>query len=401
MSRKDSKGYVLRTGEHQRGDGRYCFSYTDRRGKRHQIYAKNLFALREREAQLRRDYEDGLDPHKAAMIEVSHMVDSYLSTKYDLKMSTRGSYRNSAKYIKEEIGKCKIVDIKKFYYSLILDRGLKATTVDHANTVLHPAFQMAVRDGLLRTNPTEGVMNEIKHSRFWIKEKRKALTVAEQKKLMDFFRTDPQYHGWLPIFTVLIGTGMRIGECLGLTWDDLDFDERTISVNHSLNDRPDDDGNCRKRIETSTKTFAGMRTIPMVEEVFNAFLMEYEFQKIIGFCDEVIDGYSGFIFSTGKRTVLLPGAVNRALHSAIDRANELETEQAKNEKREPVLIPQISVHNLRHTFCTRLCENEPNIKIIQSLMGHHDISTTMDIYADVTGEKKQEAMANLEGKIII
>lgn len=56
---------------------------------------------------------------------------------------------------------------------------------------------------------------------------------------------------------------------------------------------------------------------------------------------------------------------------------------------------------MRHTFCTRLCENESNLKVIQSIMGHSDITTTMDIYAEATQEKKQEIVANLQGKIII
>ena len=88
MPRKDNRGYVLHSGEYQRADGRYCFAYTDRTGKRHQIYSKTLVGMRERKKKLLRDYEDGLDPHKAGTIEVSHMVDSYLATKYDLKVST-------------------------------------------------------------------------------------------------------------------------------------------------------------------------------------------------------------------------------------------------------------------------------------------------------------------------
>ena len=66
-----------------------------------------------------------------------------------------------------------------------------------------------------------------------------------------------------------------------------------------------------------------------------------------------------------------------------------------------MLIPNFSAHSLRHTFCTRLCENESNLKVIQSVMGHSDITTTMDIYAEATDEKKQEIMANLQGKIIV
>ncbi|WP_366936822.1 tyrosine-type recombinase/integrase [uncultured Gemmiger sp.] len=81
--------------------------------------------------------------------------------------------------------------------------------------------------------------------------------------------------------------------------------------------------------------------------------------------------------------------------------NKQETEQARSEGRQPMLIRHFSVHNLRHTFCTRFCENETNLKVIQDIMGHADITTTMNIYAEATKEKKQEAMANLNGKIKI
>ena len=74
---------------------------------------------------------------------------------------------------------------------------------------------------------------------------------------------------------------------------------------------------------------------------------------------------------------------------------------AKEEKRDPVMLPKFSAHNLRHTFCTRLCENESNLKVIQDIMGHKDIQTTMDIYAECTQEKKQEVVTKLTGKIVI
>ena len=89
-------------------------------------------------------------------------------------------------------------------------------------------------------------------------------------------------------------------------------------------------------------------------------------------------------------------------HEVLDTLyNKQETEQARAEGRQPMLIRHFSVHNLRHTFCTRFCENETNLKVIQDIMGHADITTTMNIYAEATKEKKQEAMANLNGKIKI
>lgn len=192
------------------------------------------------------------------------------------------------------------------------------------------------------------------------------------------------------------------GECLGLRWEDVNFKERYISVNHNFVERPDPDHDMKivSHIQTP-KTEAGKRTIPMVDEVFDAFIMEYQIQQCIGFCEEEIDGYSGFIFSTAQGKLYRPGSVNDAIHRCTNKYNRLEKAAAKKEKRDPILLPSFSAHNLRHTFCTRLCENESNLKVIQDIMGHADIKTTMDIYAECTHEKKQEAVSNLQGKIII
>ncbi len=99
--------------------------------------------------------------------------------------------------------------------------GYSGSIVDHVHGLLHPAFNMAVRDGLLRMNPTEGAMAEVKASKYFVVEKREALTVEQQKAFMDYLKDNREYAGWVPIVTVLLGTGMRIGECLGLTWNDL------------------------------------------------------------------------------------------------------------------------------------------------------------------------------------
>lgn len=215
-----------------------------------------------------------------------------------------------------------------------------------------------------------------------------------------YLESDREYEGWLPIITVLLGTGMRIGECIAIRWEDLDFENRMISVNHNLSDRPDSKGVCAKHIQTP-KTEAGTRTIPMIQEVFEAFLTEYEIQKCLGFCEEEIDGYSGFVFTTAYHTVYSAAAVNNAIHRATKAYNDKEEKEAKKDGREPLLLPDFSAHHLRHTFCTRLCENETNLKVIMDIMGHADISTTMDIYAECTKEKKKEVMTNIEGCIII
>lgn len=371
-SRKDTKGYVLRTGECQRSDGRYSYSYTDKESNRHVVYAKSLAELRKKERKIIRDLEDGIDAHAPEKTTVNQLYDKYISEKYDLKPTTKANYIYMYDhFVRESFGRRKIAsvkysDVKKFYYGLLMDQTLKPNTLDNVHTQLHPAFQMAVRDGLIRVNPTDGVMAEIKKSHLWEKPQRHALTIPQQKAFVDFITTHKEYCGWFPVLIVLLGTGMRIGECLGLRWDDLDFEQRTI---------------------------------PMMDEVYEAFLQEYEMQKCMGYESETIDDYTNFVFLTAGGSVLSPGSVNRAITNITEAYNAVETNAARMEKRDPVLLPHFSAHNLRHTFCTRFCENESNLKVIQSVMGHKDISTTMDIYAEATEEKKQEIMASLQGKI--
>ena len=406
-TRKDNKGRVLRKGESQRkSDLRYIYQYIDPNKKRRVIYANDLPALREKIKNVVRDDLDGIRMYCDGKATLNYVFDRYIATKRNLKENTKVNYIYMYNrfvrptFGKRFIGKIKYSDIKRFYYGMILDEEMKPNTLEIIHTQLHPAFQMAVRDEILRQNPTDGVMAEIKKSHIWEKNPRHALTIPQQKAFMDYLKAHREYHGWLPILTVLLGTGMRIGECLGLRWDDLDFENRIISVNHTFVYRPDEKGKSAKHISTP-KTISGRRTIPMIDEVFNAFLDEYELQKCVGFSSEEIDGYSNFVFVTATGSIYLPSAVNRAIERARVAYNKEEVNKAEKEDREPFIIPHFSAHNLRHTFCTRFCENESNLKIIQSIMGHTDISTTMDIYAEATQEKKQEIVANLQGKIII
>ena len=173
-----------------------------------------------------------------------------------------------------------------------------------------------------------------------------------------------------------------------------------IHVNHNLTYRKVKENEGNLHVNTP-KTEAGWRTIPMIKEVYDAFLEEYQIQQITGFCTQEVEGYRGFIFTSSNQTITLPSEVNKAIHKITEEYNKEEEALAKKEKRDALLLPKFSAHHLRHTFCTRFCENESNVKIIQSIMGHSDVSTTLDIYAEATEEKKQEVVANMENKIFI
>ena len=243
-------------------------------------------------------------------------------------------------------------------------------------------------------------MAEIKSRHDWDKPKRHALTEDEQSAFVDYIRNHPIYNHWLPLFTTLLGTGLRVGELVGLRWEDCDFDENIININHNLIYRMQDSGSVEYHI-TTPKTKAGKRDIPMFSEVKKTLLNEKARQMEHGFNPDVIDGYSGFIFCNRYGGVISPHSINRAIERISRDYNAEETQKAKAEKRKSLLLPHFSVHQLRHTFCTRFCENETNIKIIQEIMGHADITTTMDIYNEATTKKKKESFAALEGKVKI
>ena len=192
---------------------------------------------------------------------------------------------------------------------------------------------------------------------------------------------------------------MTKAEALGLRWQDLDYDRRTISINHSLSYYQKPESNKSVLRISKPKTEAGIRTIPMLDVVKDSFEMLYEEQLENGFNETEIDGMSGFVFSNRFGNVHNPQAINRAIKRIYEAYNVEEVLKAAKEKREPILIPHFSCHHLRHTFCSRFCENETNLKVIQSIMGHANIETTMDIYAEVTETKKHESMQELAKKL--
>lgn len=402
--RKDNKGRVLKTGENQRKTGLYQYRYNTPDGKRHTVYATTLTELRQKEKDIQKDLDDGMQI-SAKSVTLNDMFEMYFKGKTELKQSTRSNYLYLyKKHIRDTIGKKKITDFKfsdinNFYKYLLDDIGFKPHSLESVQTLLHPVFELAVRDCYIRTNPTNGIMTEIKKARHWETPKRHALTVSEQERIIEFV-SNSEYKGWLNLLVVLLGTGMRISEACGLRWEDCDFINDVINVNHNLIYRVDENGKANFHI-TTPKTNAGIREIPMLTAVRKALLDEKEKQMLTGFNKTVVDGYSGFIFMTRDGNVTSQHNVTRAIKRIVEKCNEDESEKAKTENREPLLVRDFTAHNLRHTFCTRFCENESNIKVIQEIMGHSDVQTTMNVYAEATLEKKKAVISELDRKIKI
>ena len=398
--RKDNKRRVLKEGEYQRSSGTYEFKWRDKRGNRHSISAVTLEELREKELDVLRDVLDGVKVDKNNLT-VNDMYNSWIQLKRGLKENTFSNYKYMYKmFVEPDFGKNRITDLKRsdvrgFYNFLAEEKHVQINTIDSIHTVLHQVLEIAVEDDYLRYNPSDNALKELKKAVNFEVEKRRALTVSEQEIFEAFLRKKGQYHRWYPVFTVMLWTGMRVGEITGLRWCDIDLEEGSINVNHTLvyfDKRAEE--RCTFAINT-TKTKAGERSIPMLPKVKEAFLMEKEYQRECGVKSEsVVDGYRDFIFVNRFGNVQHQGTLNKALRRIIRDCNFEILD--KNKQNDVIILPKFSNHSLRHTFTTRMCEAGVNIKAMQEILGHADAETTMDIYAEATKELKKSALINFE-----
>lgn len=292
--RKDKSRVVLKTGEVQRKDGTYQFSWQDSQMKRRFVYARTLDDLREKEKRIQKDKCDGI--------------------------------KAEARY----------------------------TTID------------------------------------------------ELFDLWANMKTHPVYEHWYPVFAVMIGTGLRVGEVTGLRWCDIDMESGMIDVNHTLvyydHRTEGSKSGCYFNVNT-TKTPASMRQVPMLGFVREAFEQEKQKQEDLGLhCEVTIDGYTDFIFINRFGQAQHQATLNKAIRRIIRDCND---EQFLHSDEPDVLLPHFSCHSLRHTFTTRMCEAGVNIKVIQDALGHSDISTTLNIYADVTKEMKAAEFKGLDSYFVV
>ena len=388
---------IFRKGETQRKNGTYAYRWQDAEGKRHTVYAPDLDRLRAIEEEILRDQQDRIKP-EARGKTVNDLYAMWTQLKRGLKDNTFQNYQYMYRqFVAPSFGKRKIStllksDVKRFYNTLVDERGLSISTVDGIHNVLHQVLDMAVDDAYIRSNPSNNVLKELKQTHDK-SEERRALTRAEQELFLNYLKRSEKYRHWYPIFAVMLGTGMRVGETIGIRWCDVDFDEGLIDVNHTLVYYKHAQNGCYCNIHTP-KTRNSVRKIPMLKSVREAFIEERRNQFERGVhCQGTIDGYTDFLFLNRFGLPHNQGTLNKALRRIVRDCNdEILLKEAEN----AVLLPHFSCHILRHTFTTRMCEAGVNVKVIQETLGHSDVSTTLNIYADMTKELQQSGFADFE-----
>ncbi len=413
--RKDSKGRALYDGEQQKKDGRYEFRYRDIYGVRRSVYSWCLTdsdktpdgkpvprgeSLRAKERVIKKELSTGRDFHTASKCTLNQRFDEYIQNKINIKPSTKSNYIYMYNHnVRDTVGRMTMSTINysvmnEFFNELIKEKGFKPNSVENIHTILNPVFDNAVYDGLIRVNPCCKIMKEIRSSKDWVSRKissKDAISKTEQQELLDFVKNHPTHQRWYNILVVLLGTGMRVGECTGLTEKDCDFANGKISVNHTLIYRQWEDGKCGYKVMETPKTKKGIRTIPMFEEVKQALLSELEYRNTHTNKHTVIGWHKDWVFLNRFGTVMAPDSIN----SALERIKR------DYDKEHDVKMPKITNHILRHTFCTRMMESGMNMKVLQEIMGHSNFDTTADIYTTMTEDFKQETLNEFQGKIYL
>lgn len=287
-----------------------------------------------------------------------------------------GLYRN---YIKStDLGKIKLKDLRvthlQKYYNKLLDDGISIPTVKQINTKLKTCLTEAEKQGFVPRNYCAMVNLPSEKKEI----KLEVLTLEHQK----LFLKAIDGHKLEVLFLVALGTGLRIGEILGLKWSDINFNENYLTVKRTLQRVSfiDKDGKREyKVIEQEPKTVNSFRQIPIPRDVLHKLKQHRKYQNQEKLKAGELYENKNFVFCNELGYPIDDKRPGRNLTNILKKLD----------------IEPIKFHGLRKTYATRLFENDVPAKTVQVLMGHSDIAITLNIYTQVMDDKKVEAVEKL------
>lgn len=380
--RRDNRNRILHNGESQRQDGRYAYKYKDINGETKFVYSWRLdkndrapagkprdLSLREKERQIQQDLFNQIVPN-GGNLTVLELVQKYLSLKVNVRHNTQANYNFVVGILKKEafgslrIDKVKLSDAKAWLIKLQKD-GRGYSTIYSVRGVVRPAFEMAVQDDLIRKNPfgfelATVVVND--------SVTREAITRAQERAFLKFIQEDNCYRKYYDGIYILFNTGLRISEFCGLTISDIDFQNKRIRVDHQLQRKRD-----MEYIIEDTKTKSGERYVPMSQQVVECFRRVIANRKPPK-REPIIDGYTGFLFLDKNGMPMVALHWEHYFKDILNKYNSIYKVQ----------LPKITPHVCRHTFCSNMARSGMSPKTLQYIMGHSDISVTLNTYTHLT-----------------
>jgi len=270
------------------------------------------------------------------------------------------------KYIIPELGNYKLQKLSRLQYQKFINNkleSLKVNTVKSIHTTFMTIVNKAVEHGILDRNKFQG----ISISKGDEEEKIKFLTKEEVEKLMMVARTFG-FDEYMAVF-ILLRTGLRKGELLALTWDDIDFENKLMSINKNRNHL----GIFPPKTKKSNRTIS--LDNHLIKEL-KSFLTWQKKNKLKSMVYEEND----FVMVDEKGVPYTEWKINKILAKICKKAN----------------LPIIGPHALRHTHAVMLLESGVDIKTVSDRLGHTKINMTADVYLHITRKQEEEAVAKLE-----
>lgn len=406
VRRKDPNGRVLPEGVYYRqADSRYIYKYY-LYGKPHYIYDKDLTNLKVKIDKQKLDVASGRNTDLAGM-SLNEWYPQYIKIfKEDkVKPASLLNLKNYYEWYVEPyaIGRMPMRELKRTHFvahfrELVDKKKLAHGTLRSLASMLYNCLQQVVYDGGLFVNPASEIMKDVAAKP---KEARDALTEEQEKLLLDFLKIEGTFQNvYLPMVGILLGTGMRFGECDALTWDDVDLEKCIVHVSKTLNYRCKNT-NKHEYFITSPKTPNAVRDIPLSDDLVRLFKMQKQYQKDMRIRQDIkIDGYSQFVFTSKLGNPFTHEGFVATMKRIVKHANEWEKERAEKEDREPVELPaKLTPHIFRHTFATHLVLNEVPYEIAKVIMGHSSVKTTIDIYSHIRNDNAKRMRADI-GNVI-
>lgn len=386
-NKRDSKNRILNKGEGQRADGRYYYTYTGIDGKRRTIYSWKLVetdkvhngkkcdkALRTLVAEINKKVSQRLNLDGGS-ITVGELVDVYLKTKQNaIKPQTLAQYKVNIKLLRiQSFGDRKVKDVKcidaENFFIELNNMGYSSGTIANLKCVLSPCFAKATRDRIIEFNPFDFKLNTIITPN---KKVRNAITEAEKEKFLKFVQNNRCFKKHYDLALLLFNTGVRVGELCGLTMDDIDLENKTITISRQMT--------TNKKI-APPKSKSGNRTIPISDETCSAV------RRMIGYTmfkhtnQPTVDGVTNFLILNNRGNVMTDALVENTFCNMV---------RAFNKK--TGLGLEITPHVCRHTFCSILIQRGVSPKIVSYLMGHSTVAITLDVYTHINHEAVREDM---------
>lgn len=364
----------------KRSDGRWCAAYFDKEFHRHYVYGKTQKEVKQK---LKIKLSESSTAKKDKGVTVDDWIPQYLNEykKNEVKETTYWSYVDLyEKHIKgSDVG---LMDLQSLtsqqlqkFYNDKKESGYNPKTIRHMYILMNSALDKAIQIKLLNENVNRLVVLPKRET-----YQAKVLSAEEVRKILEEAKDDK----WYPIIALGIYTGLRKGEIMALKWENISFDQKELYVEGSLcrvvKKTEEDGSKCYEYKIMEPKTAKSKRVVPLLPGAIEALEIQRKMQEQDKEKYSEIYNDQDLVFARCDGTFLSQRAFMDKYHAFLKKYG----------------VSDVRFHDLRHTFATLLLEAGESPKVIQELLGHSTITTTMDTYAHITKKGKVNAIKKLD-----